>query len=309
MSAIIVLQQMLELFAMMAIGYGLWKVKWLDEGSCKGISKLVVNVFNPLLLIGSIAGYDFENVHLQIGQNLLFVAVYFIVLFLMGLLVVWILRLKNPQRNFYRMMMMFSNIGFIGIPLVRALLGREYVLYIAFYILVYNVLLYTYGIYLAIRSNADSEESDRFPIRKICNPGVIGCVVAIIMFVFKIKTAEPVVTFLTYMGDTCIPLSMILIGTSVAKMDLEKLFSDAKMYFFIAVKMLVIPICAALICKEMPVDAGVYQVFIIECAVPIGSIITLIAQEYGPEDDSAVIGVVLSTLLSVVTIPIVAIFL
>lgn len=309
MSAIIVLQQMLVLFAMMAIGYGLWRVKWLDEGSCKGISKLVVNVFNPLLLIGSIAGYDFENAHLQVGQNLLFVAVYFIVLFLMGLFVVWILRLKNPQRNFYRMMMMFSNIGFIGIPLVRALLGREYVLYIAFYILVYNVLLYTYGIYLAIRSNADSEKGGHFPIRKICNPGVIGCVVAIIMFVFKIKTAEPVVAFLTYMGDTCIPLSMILIGTSVAKMDLKRLFSDVKMYFFIAVKMLVIPICAALICKEMPVDTGVYQVFIIECAVPIGSIITLIAQEYGPEDDSAVIGVVLSTLLSVVTIPIVAIFL
>lgn len=309
MSAIIVLQQMLILFAMMAIGYGLWKIKWLDDGSCKGISKLVVNVFNPLLLLGSIAGYDFENAHLHVGQNLIFVAVYFIVLFVMGLLVVWILRLKNPKKNFYRMMMMFSNIGFIGIPLVRALLGREYVLYIAFYILVYNVLLYTYGIYLAVRSNPSSKEDNRFPIKKIVNPGVIGCIVAIIIFVCRIPIAEPIVTFFNYMGDTCIPLSMILIGTSVAKMDLKKVFSDVKMYFFIAVKMLVIPICAALICKGMPVDDGVYKVFIIECAVPIGSIITLIAQEYGAEDDSAVIGVVLSTLLSVATIPIVAIFL
>lgn len=309
MSEIIVLQQMLILFAMMAIGYGLWKIKWLDDGSCKGISKLVVNVFNPLLLLGSIAGYDFENAHLHVGQNLIFVAVYFIVLFVMGLLVVWILRLKNPKKNFYRMMMMFSNIGFIGIPLVRALLGREYVLYIAFYILVYNVLLYTYGIYLAVRSNPSSKGDNQFPIKKIVNPGVIGCIVAIIIFVCRIPIAEPVVTFLNYMGDTCIPLSMILIGTSVAKMDLKKVFSDVKMYFFIAVKMLVIPICAALICKGIPVDDGVYKVFIIECAVPIGSIITLIAQEYGAEDDSAVIGVVLSTLLSVATIPIVAIFL
>ena len=76
-----------------------------------------------------------------------------------------------------------------------------------------------------------------------------------------------------------------------------------------AIKMLLIPIGAALICKQLPVDAGVYKVFVIECAVPIGSIITLIAQEYGAEDDSATIGTVLSTLLSVVTIPIVAIFL
>ena len=61
MSAFIVLQQMLVLFVMMAIGYILWKIHWLDEDSCKGISKLVVNVFNPLLLIASIVGYDFKS--------------------------------------------------------------------------------------------------------------------------------------------------------------------------------------------------------------------------------------------------------
>ena len=147
-----------------------------------------------------------------------------------------------------------------------------------------------------------------FPVRKILNPGVIGCVVAILIFVLDIPVAEPIVTFSNYMGDICIPLSMILIGTSVAKMDGKKLFSNGKMYVFLAIKMLLLPIAAALICKGVPVDAGVYKVFVIECSVPIGSMITLIAQEYGKKDDSAVIGVVLSTVLSVITIPIVAIF-
>lgn len=308
MSAVIVLQQMLVLFAMMAIGVFLWKKEWLNESSCKGISKLVVSVFNPLLLISSVTGYNFENMTMNIKQNMIFVIIYFVVLLMAGFLFTFLLEIKKPQKNFYQMMMLFSNIGFVGIPIVTALLGNEYVLYIAFYTLVYNVLLYTYGIYLAVKSNGYQGGKVEFPIQRILNPGVAGCVIAILIFVFKIKIASPVETFLDYMGNTCIPLSMILIGTSVAQMKIKKLFSNWKMYIFLAVKLLLIPICAALICKSLPVDEGVYKVFVIECAVPIGSIITLIAQEYGAKDDSATIGIVLSTVLSVITIPIVAIF-
>lgn len=167
MSAVIVLQQMLVLFSMIAIGVFLWKKNWIDVKGQKALSKMVVNIFNPLLLIYSISGYDFEKSTMNVGQNMVFVIVYFVLLFLMGFVVAFLLRLKKPQKNFYQMMMLFSNIGFVGIPIVTALLGREYVLYIAFYTLVYNVLLYTYGIYLAIKSNVDEGgTSVFFPIKK-----------------------------------------------------------------------------------------------------------------------------------------------
>lgn len=310
MSAMIVLGQMLVLFAMMAIGYFAWKKQWIDGRSQKGISKLVVDVFNPLLVISGIVGYDYENSTLNVGQNMIFVVIYFLLFLVAGWIITFVLRLKRPQKQFYQMMMMFSNIGFIGIPLVTALLGKEYVLYVAFYVLIYNILLYTYGMYLAVKSNGDEEGgSISFPIRKVLNPGVFGCLAAILIFVCRIRIPAPVETFVTYMGDTCIPLSMILIGASVAQMDLRRLFSDGKMYVFLAVKMLVLPIAAALLCRQLPVDRGIYQVFVLECAVPVGSIITLMAKEYGDEDDSPTIGVVLSTLLSVITIPVVALFL
>ena len=276
MSAVIVLQQMLVLFSMIAIGVFLWKKNWIDVKGQKALSKMVVNIFNPLLLIYSISGYDFEKSTMKVGQNMIFVIVYFLLLFLLGFVVAFLLRLKKPQKNFYQMMMLFSNIGFVGIPIVSALLGREYVLYIAFYTLVYNVLLYTYGIYLAIKSNVDEGgTSVSFPIKRILNPGVVGCVIAILIFLCRLDIPAPVETFLDYMGNTCIPLSMILIGISVGQMELSKVFSNLKMYVFLAIKMLLIPIGAALICKQLPVDAGVYKVFVIECAVPIGSIITL----------------------------------
>ena len=183
MSAVIVLQQMLVLFSMIAIGVFLWKKNWIDVKGQKALSKMVVNIFNPLLLIYSISGYDFEKSTMNVGQNMVFVIVYFVLLFLMGFVVAFLLRLKKPQKNFYQMMMLFSNIGFVGIPIVTALLGREYVLYIAFYTLVYNVLLYTYGIYLAIKSNVDEGgTSVFFPIKRILNPGVVGCVIAILIF-------------------------------------------------------------------------------------------------------------------------------
>lgn len=310
MSAVIVLGQMLVLFAMMAVGYFAWKKQWIDEKSQKGISKLVVDVFNPLLVISGIVGYDYENSALNVGQNMVFVCVYFFLFLVAGWIITFVLRLKRPQKQFYQMMMMFSNIGFIGIPLVTALLGKEYVLYVAFYILIYNILLYTYGMYLAVKSNGDEQGgSISFPVKKVLNPGVFGCLLAILIFVCRIRIPAPVETFVTYMGDTCIPLSMILIGASVAQMDLRRLFSNGKMYVFLAVKMLLLPIAAALICRQFLVDQGIYRVFVLECAVPIGSIITLMAKEYGDEDDSPTIGVVLSTLLSVITIPVVAVFL
>lgn len=310
MSAVIVLKQMLVLFSMMAIGMVLWKKGWIDENGQKTISKLVVDIFNPMLVINGIVGYDFSNTTINIGQNMIFVGIYFLLFFVAGLLITFLLGLKRPQSQIYQLMMLFSNIGFIGIPLVTALLGKEYVLYVAFYVLVYNVLLYTYGIYLAIKSNDEKgQEGVRFPIKKILNPGVFGCLIAIIIFVFKIRLPEPVAVFTDYMGNTCIPLSMILIGVSVAQIETRMLFTNVKMYLFLIVKMLLIPIGAALVCRQLPLSDGIYQVFVIECAVPVGSIVTLMAQEYGAKDDSATVGVVLSTLISVATIPIVAIFL
>lgn len=110
MSAVIVLQQMLVLFSMIAIGVFLWKKNWIDVKGQKALSKMVVNIFNPLLLIYSISGYDFEKSTMNIGQNMVFVIVYFVLLFLMGFVVAFLLRLKKPQKNFYQMMMLFSNI-------------------------------------------------------------------------------------------------------------------------------------------------------------------------------------------------------
>ena len=85
MSAVIVLQQMLVLFSMIAIGVFLWKKNWIDVKGQKALSKMVVNIFNPLLLIYSISGYDFEKSTMNVGQNMVFVIVYFVLLFLHGI--------------------------------------------------------------------------------------------------------------------------------------------------------------------------------------------------------------------------------
>ena len=115
-----------------------------------------------------------------------------------------------------------------------------YILHFIHWFIMY--FLYTYGIYLAIKSNVDEGgTSVFFPIKRILNPGVVGCVIAILIFLCGLDIPAPVETFLDYMGNTCIPLSMILIGISVGQMELSKLFSNLKMYVFLAIKMLLIP--------------------------------------------------------------------
>lgn len=312
----IIFGQMLVLLTMMLTGSFVYKKKWLGEEGTANISKLVVNVFNPLLVIGGVLGDTDAISNDKIIGNLQLVVLYYLIAVVFGFLLAWVLRPPKNLKSIYILMATFSNLGFMGIPVAKSLYGSEGVVYVSFYILLYNVIVYTYGMALARRAAREKSgvgSTEKVPLavslKRMINPGVVAALLALVIFAAGIRMPAPVISLCEYMGDTTIPLSMMMIGISIAKADLKSYLKDARMYAFILLRMVALPITVALLMRNMGFDTVVFGVFIIELAMPIGSIIGLFAKECGADDAYCMKGTVLSTLASIITIPLVGLFL
>ncbi len=310
----IILQQMLMLFAMMMTGYFIWKKGWFDENAYQRLSKVVVNILNPMLVVNGVMGKDSTGDKSLLLQNLGFVALFFILLSLASFVLIWILRPEKSQRSLYRLMAIFPNVGFMGIPVISSIYGAGCIIYIVFYMLGYNLLLYTYGLFLAKKAAEDAGTllagtNAQKQWKRMVNPGVVFSLVAVGIFLLNLSVPAPVVNFCDYMGNATIPLSMLLIGMSIAKADIKSIFSDGRIYGFTIIKMVALPIAAILLLKSFKADPVIFGVFALELSMPVGNIVTLIAKEYGADEAACTNGIVLSTLASIFTIPIVCIFL
>ena len=277
----VVIQQMLVLLVMMLLGYIAFRIRWLDDNSCSKMSKIVVNVLNPCLMVYGVLGKEVRLESSMLFQTLV-------------------------------LMLIFSNVGFMGIPVITSIYGTESMILIAFYSLGYNLLLYTYGIYLAGKNSQEengAKGAKGGQWKRLLNPGVASCILAVAIFASGVTVPESVYTFFDYTGNAAVPLSMILIGASVAQGGKKEFFLDKKIYAFTAIKMLVIPIVGALFCRLLPWPAIVEGVFILMLAMPVGSIVVMMAAEGGNDAIECTKGSIITTLLSVLTIPVVSLFL
>ncbi len=318
MDIFVIIQQMLVLLAMMLVGFIVFKVRWLDDNACSKMSKIVVNVLNPCLMINGVLGGGARLAGSMLLQTLILVVVYYGILILLGGPVTSLLRTRKEHRSLYQLMMVFSNVGFMGIPVISSIFGKESMLLIAFYNLGYNLLFYTYGVYLAAKGgeaqNSNNAQNDEEAAKgglwkKLVNPGVIACVITITIFATGIVMPESVCTFFDYVGNAAVPLSMILIGASVAQGGKKEFFLDKRVYAFAAVKMLVIPIAAALLFRLLPWPSMVEGVFVLMIAMPVGTTAVMLAADSGADAIECTKGCIITTLLSVITIPIVSAFL
>ncbi len=306
MDTFVVLQQMLILLAMMAIGYVSYRKDWLDRNAYAKLSRIVVNILNPLIIINGVMERDNGENGEKILLNLGFIAFYFTILILTSFLVVRLLKVEKRHGHLFRMMMVFSNVGFMAIPLISSIYGEKSVFYVSFYILGFNLLLYTYGIRL-ISGKADGKK-EKLRLGKLMNPGVAACLVSIVIFVWRVPVADSVKSFVGYMGNAAIPMSMMLIGASIAQADIRELVSDLKIYGLLGIKLLALPIAAALLLRNSGLPNELTGIFIFMLGMPVASIVVPLAAEYGADETCCTRGTVLSTLFSIITIPLISLF-
>ena len=302
----ILLRQMLVFFLIILVGYICRKIGFLNDTASKSISAIVVNVANPMLILSSAMSGEriFDNRVLL--HALLSALLIHTVMILASRFLPRLLGAKPENYGIYRVMLIFSNIGFVGMPVIRATYGEIAVLYAAVFTVPYNILIYTYGISEIKGEKFDFRGNSTEVLKKIFNVGVISAIIGIAIYLLGIQTPSFIKETVDYLSNLTAPLSMMVIGNSLAKMDVRKLFTNKELLIFSAVKLLILPIICTFIVLAVPIDPTLKGVCMIMMAVPVGSMTAMMAQQYDSNYELASQGVALTTLLSVLTIPVVS---
>lgn len=303
MSAEIVLQQMMIIFILILTGYAACRKKIIPEEVSKGISALVVNICNPAILIRSVFSVDDTVTNDKILLAVLAGAVLYGVLMAASWILPRCLKVEEKWKNHYAMMCLFGNTGFIGIPLTAAVLGDQAVIYVAVVNTYFNLIFYTYGIRLA-----DGENS-HFSWRNFLNIGNLSIVVTLILFLLRPTLPEVFTSSINYMADTTTFLAMVVIGISLAGSNLKEIFTEAKLYLFIILRFLAVPVAIGMLLKLFVHDENIYGVMVLMAAVPVANLPLMRVEETGGDGQMLSKGIILSTLLSLLTIPLVVAFL
>ncbi len=288
------------MFIYIVIGYAAAKRGIMDEEFSKKISWIVVNVANPALTLSAVVNGD----GMIEGRDLLVTALTAVVILggmvVLSLFLPVIFRAGAKEKNVYRLMSAFNNIGFMGFPVIAAVYGQAALLYAAIFSMLFNVLMYTYGI-----QTARGQKMGKIEWIKILNIGVISSIFAIVIYLLKIPTPT---FFNTTMSGLTAPLSMMVIGISLAGMPLRELFMDIRMLSYSITKLLALPILFMPVINHVIDNDMLCGVCMIMISTPAASMDAMLMQQYGDsrEAELAARGVALTTLLSVITIPIVS---
>ena len=303
----IVIQQMLVLFIVMLVGLAAYKKEIISDEASKKISSLVVNISNPALILSSVIG-DNSKIQLDMLKQMLVISMLmYMALMACSRVIVKLLKIQAKDKGMYEIMFIFSNIGFMGLPIIASIYGAESLLYASIFLFPYNLLIYTYGIQVISPKQEDGSKKGEWlaKVRKILNNGVLASIAAIIIFLTDIKLPSCINDSIKMIGGLTSPLSMMVIGASLGVIHLNEMIKDIKLILFTFLKLLVVPILAALVIKNLIGGGMISGMTLIMLATPVGSMNAILTQEYGGDYETAAKGVALSTILSVVTIPIV----
>lgn len=296
----ILLKQMLVLFILMLIGVCCRKCGIFNDESNKRISALVLNVANPALVLSSGINQESAIGGMEFVKTFVLAWMIFGVLMIIAYFIPRILRAEASEYGIYKTMTIFSNVGFMGFPVIAALFGTEALLYASLFLIPFNVLIYTYGI------SVMKGEKTGFQLRKILNVGVVSCIVTLFIYLTKLPIPIVIENAVDSVSGLAAPLSMMIIGDSLTKVNLKKLFCNVRMLVFSGIKLLVIPLAGVGVIKLLGLNPMLTGVCMVMLSTPVGSMNAMLAQQYGGDYELASQGVTITTLLAVITMPLVS---
>ena len=301
MDIMVVFQTMLKLFLLLILGFVLFKCHIFDEYTNKKISALIVNVASPMLIISSIAGVEGNDksiVFLMIGAGILM----YIGFIILGKIINRIFPFPKKDWPVYECMVVFANTGFMGYPVLLDVFGQEAVFYASLIHMAFNFFVYTYAI-LCLTKSDDSEFKLNF--KQLLTPGIVLIFIGILIYLFDMQLPSVLMDTINSNGSLTAPLSMMMIGSSLAVYPIKDSFTDWRSYVFAFVRLMIVPFVTMIMCRLLHIDAYYANITIITNAMPVGSMVLMLATQYNANVKIVTRNIVVSTLLSVITIPIV----
>lgn len=293
------------LFMLMLIGYILGKRQIMNGEVVKNFTGFIVRVALPLMIInGMIIPLSAEKVKQSIVAFSISLGVY-VGTYLLAILLPKFITKEQRAQNVYSFAIMFSNVGFMGYPVLSAIFGDEAIFIGSIYNISFNVLLYTIGIKFA---KGGKEASEKFDLKLLINPGTVACVIGFLLFITAFPVPDFIKGSLEAVGGLCTPLSMLVIGAMLSELPLGGVFKQGSLYIVSIIRLLVLPCIVLIVLKfivkvEDPLLVGIP---VIIAGMPVASNAAMMMKQY--EGDAALASkiILVTTLFSGITIPILA---
>lgn len=271
------------------------------------VNSIVVNLTWPCLVIDAMQIEFSVQTLRDTGYILVACLVIFAVLLVFSVPVIRLMRLTKTKQYLTMFMLLFGNTGFIGIPVIKALYGTEALFFAAIVEFINDILLFTVGV-LLIQMSAGA--TLRINIRELLSPGLVGVIIGLVLFLLNFRLPSVLGGSIEMIGNATTPLTMFSIGFQLGGIRLKEILNDWQVYAVLFVKLLIVPCIALGIIRLWAGDFTLLEkVLVLSFAMPVASVSAIFSQQYKGEADFATKSVLLSTVLSLATIPVFAVLL
>ncbi len=299
--SILLAQQIVSLFLYVAAGYVSVKTGIMKSEDSKVISNMVVYICAPCM---TIASFQIELTQDKV-QGLVIALILSALIHVFMVVGTWLLKKPLNLNNMERASIIYSNSGNLIIPLVAAVLGKEWVFYTTAFIIVQTVLMWTHGVRL-IGQRTEVNYKKIF-----LNPNIIAIVIGFFLFILGIHVPAVIDTCLNGFGSMIGTAGMFVIGMTIGNMDLGWVFSRKRPYFICLIRLIVYPVIAAVL-FAMATHMGIHEdaeyimlVVLLATAAPAAAMVTQMAQIYDQDAKYASVINVMSIIFCIVTMPLI----
>lgn len=319
----IIINQIAVMTILAFIGWLAGKTGYLPEKSGMYVSRIVIRITAPALIVSTMASYDFTPKTISDGIWIGVCALVFIMLsYAAGSAVSRLLKLKDTAANIYKTHSMFGNVGYLALPLFKSIFGEKGLVYAVFFVIVHDTLVWTLGVYLLNKHKGSQWKEN---LKHLFNANTVSFALGIIFATINLQhyvnenaavrtVYELLFNTLNPLGNTTLALIMLFIGLTLSESSLGSISALKKKYptfvlsFF---KLLVIPgiVFVLLFTLGRGLDPFVRVIVVLELAMPCATIIPALAAQYGSDHSFAADNVIVTTLFSMVTLPVVLYFL
>ena len=302
MSISIILQQMGVICILAGIGILLYKRNVIDDKGSQKLSAIVVDVCNPALIMASILSGNITATRSDLLIAIALGAAFYALLVILGFLIPRILKVEVDKRKFYNLMTVYTNTGFLGIPIARAILPANSIIYVIVINIFYSLLFYTHGM-AVLHSGTDRKTgTGRHPLLAIFNLGTVMALLSLVVFWFKLTLPPIIANTIEYIGNATVFLSMALLGVSIARSSFFKTFKNIRIWLYIIIRMVIVPVAIVFVMKLIGFDTEQILALCLMAAVPAGSLPLITAEKMGLDTELLSSTIAMTTFMSIFTI-------
>lgn len=301
----VVISSVIILFILIFLGFFIGKRGIINKEYTPDLSRFVIEITMPVTVFCSIIGQDNTGGLNEIWQMMVLAGCFHLGSFLLGQLIVRIGHIPEKERGIWIFNFMFSNNGFMGLPLALAIFGNDGLFMMAICNVISNLLIFSVGLKLCTKYYPVKEKIN---IRKMFVNNInIAVVIGFVCYLCHLHVPDVVVRLLDYISNITAGFSMIVVGLSLSRMNLRDVFANKKLFVMTGLRLILIPLLCIGVFRLLPFEVPelLYMILILTAALPSASSQSMLTEQYKTNVQDAGRAVFLTTLCSVVTIPVV----